>query len=176
LQLPAVRREQARRIEYLQQVRRQEEEGNQVSDPRINKRWRRSLRPRPTASVASAEPGGACASRDDGKWRVVYRPKTKEEGFRRYDRAAALQGTPFVRMPGGLADSHVLFEIEGHEVKVSDVEMVFNDCLFADAVSNYGEDGPLYKDTLEGPMVELYKYALKAYAGVELPAVYRMPQ
>lgn len=146
-----------------------------MSDPRINKRWRRSIRPRAAENVASSEPGGARASRDDGDWRVVYRPKTTGERQRRADRGAALLGTPFVRMPGGLADSHVLFEMEGHRVKVSDVEMVFNDCLLLDAVSNYGEDGPLYRDTLTGAMVELYRYALKAYAGVELPAAYRMP-
>lgn len=145
-----------------------------MSDPRIRKRWHRSIRQR-RATVASAERASVQGARDDGGWRLVYRPKNPEERQRRHDRGQALLGTPFVRMPGAPPADQVLFELAGHQVKVSDVEMVFNDCLLMDAVSNYGEDGPLYRDTLEGPMRELYTYALKAYAGVALPAAYRMP-
>lgn len=126
--------------------------------------------------MMSSEPGaGAGVNSADGV-RIIYRPKTEEEGKRRCDRAMLLRGTPFVRLPGALPGDPVLFEVDGHGVKVSDVEMVFNDCLLMDAVSNYGEDGPLYRDTLNGPMLRVYEYAVKAYAGVELPAAYRMPE
>lgn len=149
-----------------------------MSDPRINKRWLRSLRPRPARSAhQGVGPQGQAIDTGAGGVRIVYRPKSPEEGQRRVDRALAIKGAPFVRMPGGLPDSHVLFDLAGlHRVTVADVEMVFNDCLLMDAISNYGEDGPLYKDTLDGrPMREVYTYALKVYAGVELPAAYRMP-
>lgn len=48
--------------------------------------------------------------------------------------------------------------------------MVYNDALLMDAISNWGEDGPLYTDTLGTPVMrETYDYAIRAYKGVELP-------
>lgn len=102
---------------------------------------------------------------------VVYRCKSPEESQRRVDRAKALVGTPFIRLPGDLPGHQVAFvSTEGHKVRVSDVEMVFNDAALMDAISNWGEDGPLYKATLKRPIEqEIYNYAIRAYKDVELP-------
>ncbi len=111
--------------------------------------------------------------------RVVYSPKTHEERMRRVKRAEALVGTPFVRMPGDIPDHKVLFitTFGGQKIRRAEVEMVFNDALLSDAVSNWGEDGPLYSDTLENDAHrEVWDYAVKAYAGVELPEQFRNPR
>ena len=109
--------------------------------------------------------------------KVVYRPKTPEEAERRVKRAQSLE-VPFICLPGNPPDHRVLFESrDGHKIRVDFVEMVFNDALFMDAVSNWGEDGPLYADTLDTPIMrEVYEYALKAYSGVELPIQLRNPR
>ena len=100
------------------------------------------------------------------KVRVVYSPKSNEEAERRVKRTEGLIGTPFVCLPGNPPDHKVLFITSsgGHTVtvRVKDVEMVYNDALLADAVSNWGEDGPLYESTLDGPVhKEVFEYAKK---------------
>ena len=113
---------------------------------------------------------------EQNKVRVVYRPKTKNEAIRRANRTEALIGTPFVCLPGNPPDHKVLFICQDQKIRVSDVEMVFNDALLSDAVSNWGEDGPLYSDTLESDLHrEVWAYAVKAYAGVQLPEKFRKP-
>lgn len=115
------------------------------------------------------------------KVRLVYRCKDDAERYRRLVRAEALKGTPFIRLPEEPRQDKVLFiSACGQKVRVSDVEMVFNDSLLMDAISNWGEDGPLTKDTYteenEAIMQEVYEYAQKAYAGVELPPQLRNPR
>lgn len=110
---------------------------------------------------------------------VVYRPKSDSERSRRLSRAQALVGIPFVSLPDSTPENgeEVLFESsEGYGVKRSEVEMVYNDALMLDAVSNWGEDGPLYGDTLDTPtMREAYTYALNRYVGVPIPVQLRRP-
>lgn len=113
--------------------------------------------------------------RSEPKIEVVYRPKTKEEGQRRAKRAVEIQG-PFIRLPGNLPVHRVCFVArDGSKVRVGDVEMVFNDMLLMDAISGWGEDGPLYEDTVGGLMAEILEWAKEAYAGVELPPAYIKP-
>ena len=52
--------------------------------------------------------------------------------------------------------------------------MVYNDALLMDAISDWGIDGPLskdtYGDTLRGKlMAEIYAFACEAYKSAELP-------
>jgi hypothetical protein len=55
---------------------------------------------------------------------------------------------------------------DGTPVRVTDVEMVYNDMLLMDAISDHGKDGPLYVDALESEVErEVLKFALEAYAG-----------
>jgi hypothetical protein len=119
---------------------------------------------------------GAIMGQD--KVRVVYHPATPEEAERRCKRVEALVGTPFVSLPGNVPDHKVLFiASNGYKVRKSDVEMVYNDCLLSDAVSNWGEDGPLYESTLDNPLhAEVFEYARKAYFGVSLPNAYVNPK
>ena len=75
---------------------------------------------------------------------LVYRPKSSAEAQRRENRARRLVGTPFVSLPGYPDRKAVAFvATNGYPVKVEDVEMVFNDAALMDAISNWGEDGPL---------------------------------
>jgi hypothetical protein len=112
--------------------------------------------------------------------RIVYRCQTPEEARRRVARAEALVGTPFLRLPGNPPAHRVMFVASnGVKVRAEHVEMVFNDALLMDAVSNWGEDGPLYATTLDedGPhQRECYEWALRAFAGVELPPQLRNPK
>jgi hypothetical protein len=114
------------------------------------------------------------------KVQIVYRCKDDAERVRRVQRAEKLCGTPFIRLPGEPPQHKILFVSgTGDKVRVEHIEMVFNDALLMDAISNWGEDGPLYGDTLDGDppnMREAYEYALKAYAGVELPPQLRNPR
>ena len=114
----------------------------------------------------------------DDKVELVYRPKTTTEANRRASRLEGLIGTPFVPLPGNPPDHKVLFVAkDGSRIRVSQVEMVFNDALLSDAVSNWGEDGPLYADTLANDLHrEVWDFAVKAYEGVELPEKYRNPR
>jgi len=108
---------------------------------------------------------------DPDKIQIVYRPKTDAEARRRVARMDRLIGTPFIPLPGNPPVHKVLFvSSDGHKVRVCDVQMVFNDALLADAVSEWGEDGPLYEDTLDNATHrEAFEYARKAYASVKLP-------
>ena len=108
------------------------------------------------------------------KVQIVYRPKTAEEAKRRLDRGTALKGTPWIDPAVPL--HKVIFEIEGHLVRGKDLGMLFNDACLCDAISNWGEDGPLYRDTLDTPAeLRCYAEALKVYRGVEIPARLRNP-
>lgn len=109
--------------------------------------------------------------------KVVYTPKTQLEGQRRVDKAKSLVGTPFVRMPGNREDSEiVLTTSDGTPIPVEAVEMVFNDMLLMDAVSDWGKDGPLYETTCDKRQLEVLEFAKKAYIDVEIPMAYRKPQ
>jgi len=134
-------------------------------DKRAKKRWSREHRKK-------------VKTPDGGEVQLVYRPKTPEEAQRRADRANKLVGTPFVPLPGVTDHKAILFNCEdGAPVPAEAVEMVFNDCLLMDAISNWGEDGPLYADTLDtSVMREVHQYAMKAYAGVEIPEQLRNPR
>jgi hypothetical protein len=107
------------------------------------------------------------------KVEIVYRPKTHAEGERRVKRGEALKGTPWINPPVAL--HKVVFEYEGHLVRARDLGTVFNDACLMDAISSWGEDGPLYKDTLDGVMALAYDEALKLYEGVEIPPQIRNP-
>lgn len=162
-------------------------------DKRTRKRWEREhnkrTSPKPPATPAThiqhTAPGGVRSDTvsdfagpgDDVE--IVYRPKTDEERRRRVDRCNQLVGTPFLSLPPGVTDykAIVFTATDGTPIKAEDVEMVFNDALLMDAISNWGEDGPLYKDTLDKPvMKEVYEWALTAYKGVELPPQLRPPE
>ena len=105
----------------------------------------------------------------------LYRPKTQAELLRRSERARHLVGSPFIHLPGNPHAHQVLAELpDGQKIRVGGVEMVFNDMLLMDAISNWGEDGPLYADTIDGEAHRaVYDYAMKAYAGVDLPPQFR---
>lgn len=121
-----------------------------------------------------------------GGVRVVYRSKSEEEAKRRAAKAMNLVGTPFLCLPGhertdAAAHAAIAFtSSNGTPVPLEAVEMVFNDALLMDAVSNWGEDGPLYRDTLPDPslQLEVYEWAQRAYseAGVEIPAQLKRPE
>jgi hypothetical protein len=142
-----------------------------------SKRWRREHRKKRGLGVQSVEPSGVGVRSiekfaDGGQVRVVYRCKSPEERARRVARAQALAGTPFLLCPGlSRVDGAVAFVAsDGTPVKVADVEMVYNDMLLMDAISDQGKDGPLYADTLESELErEVLKFAVEAYAGVRGP-------
>jgi hypothetical protein len=121
------------------------------------KRWLREHR---------AKKRGAASASKSNDVRLVYRCKSPEEAQRRTDRAKALVGQPFLRCPGlSRVDGAVAFVAsDGTPVKVSDVEMVYNDMLLMDAISDQGKDGPLYADTLETKLErEVLEFAIQAY-------------
>lgn len=109
---------------------------------------------------------------------LVYRPKSSAEAQRRENRARRLVGTPFVSLPGYPDRKAVAFvATNGYPVKVEDVEMVFNDAALMDAISNWGEDGPLMYDTYRDDLHrEIYSFAQKAYAAVEIPPQIQRPK
>lgn len=95
--------------------------------------------------------------------KLVYRPKTQEERERREARTKAYMGTPYVQLQGKPPQHKVLFSSEGRKIRVMDVEMVHNDARMMDHISDYGQDGPLYKDTLDDPIMKtIYNYTTKA--------------
>ncbi len=95
---------------------------------------------------------------------VVYRCKDDDEARRRVERANQMVGSPFIQLPGEPPQHKVLFISKcGNKIKVEHVEMVYNDAMLCDAISDYGKDGPLYKDTIEGLQLEVYNYAIEAY-------------
>lgn len=55
---------------------------------------------------------------------------------------------------------------------VEDIEMVYNDMLLMDAISDQGKDGPLYADTLDTELQrKILKLAIELYRGAQLPAL-----
>ncbi len=148
-----------------------------MSDPRANKRWRRENRKK--NATRKSTPAGA---------QLVYRPKSSAEAQRRTMRAAAFVGKPFLRLDalavrlaaiapniasgwvissdGVFRPGTVMFTArDGTQITVEMVEMVYNDMLLMDAISDQGVDGPLYKDTVEGTQLEILDFAVEAYAG-----------
>jgi hypothetical protein len=104
------------------------------------------------------------------KVEIVYRCKDKAERDRRVARIDWLVGTPFVSLPGVTDHKAILFTSkDGKPIPAEAVEMVFNDMLLMDAVSNWGIDGPLYKDTLDELHQEVYSFALERFAQVPIP-------
>lgn len=96
--------------------------------------------------------------------RVVYRCKNDDERARRCKRMDELVGKPFIELPNSPDKHKVLFvSKDGYKVRVNEVEMVYNDMVLMDYVSNYGEDGPLYRDTCEKLQLEVLDYAVVAY-------------
>jgi hypothetical protein len=137
-----------------------------MSDKRRDKRFKREHRKR------SSTPSPA-------KVEVVYRPKTAEERNRRVERMDKLVGTPFLSLPNvGDRKATAFTASNGYQVTFEDVEMVYNDCLLMDAVSNWGEDGPLCYDTYDALHREVCDFAKKAYenANVEIPLQLRQPK
>jgi len=108
-----------------------------------------------------------------GKIEIVYSPKSFEERRRRADRAHALVGTPWVKPQVPL--HKVILEVDGHLIRAEGLGTIFNDACLMDAISDWGQDGPLYRDTLDEPMASLYIEALKLYEGVEIPFQIRNP-
>jgi len=108
---------------------------------------------------------------------IVYRPKTEAEAQRRVERSKCLQGLPFLHLPDNPPQHRILFEFHGVKVRVSNVEMVFNDALLMDAISNWGQDGPLYRDTLnDAPVMNAaFWWACEAYKNINLLASVKMP-
>ena len=154
-----------------------------MSDKRRDKRFKREHRERTKKAmnpcdVLSIDRAGLSVEAENG-YRVVYRPKTEAEVQRRVDRAQALVkgNAPFLRLPGTPDPKTILFtSTNGTPVPVEAVEMVFNDALLMDAISAWGEDGPLTFDTYDDDLHrEIYRYAQKAYAGVEIPKSLRKP-
>ncbi len=152
-----------------------------MSDKRRDKRWNREHRKKNGNGNGSSN--GESSKVSPENVRLVYRPKSDAEAKRRVARAKSLVGTPFVPLPGITDHSTIVFHTkDGTPVPAEAVEMVFNDMLLCDAVSNWGKDGPLYSDDIdERPgnastvYREVYEYALKAYAGVEIPKQLRRP-
>lgn len=136
-----------------------------MSDPRRDKRWRREHRPK-----RKITPGGTTIE-------VVYTPKTREEAQRRIDRAEQLCGTPFVRLPAAEPDRNSIAFLtrDGTPVPFAAVEQLYNDALLMDAISNWGQDGPLSRDTYDDWTREVYDFAVAAYKDVPLPEAYRRP-
>ena len=103
------------------------------------------------------------------KVRVVYRCKDEAESNRRAARANILIGAPFLRLPDNPPEHKVLLVTkDGSKIRRAEVEMVFNDMCLMDAISNWGENGPLYKDTLDERHAEVLSFALEAYKHVPL--------
>lgn len=95
---------------------------------------------------------------------LVYRPKDDAERARIIQRTKQMVGSPFIKLPSEPPQHKVLFISKcGNKIKVEHVEIVYNDAMLCDAISDYGKDGPLYKDTIEGLQLEVYNYAIEAY-------------
>lgn len=98
---------------------------------------------------------------------VVYSPKTQDERERRAKRAEEFLGRTFLNMPGDAPAHKVLFiTSNGMKVRREHVEMVYNDMLLMDAISDNGIDGPLYETTVDGDQREILEYAKKVYRGM----------
>ena len=102
--------------------------------------------------------------------RVVYRAKTPEEGARRAARAEAFH-EPFQHLPGNPEPktATAFVTTTGYPVDLETIEMIWNDALLCDAVSDHGKDGPLYEQTLDSPEhKEAWEWAKRAYAAEPL--------
>jgi hypothetical protein len=142
-----------------------------MTDKRREKRYKREHRARTNLAGAALETGPEV--------RLIYRPKDQAEVKRRMDRAQNLVGTPFITLPNITDRNAALFRTkQGTPVSIADAEMVFNDSLLMDAVSDWGSDGPLYRDTLENDeQREMYDTVHKAFkdANVEIPQKLQRP-
>jgi len=147
-----------------------------MSDKRKDKRWKREHGKRTKGKTDSND--GAITKGPDNNIRIIYRPKTDAEARRRVKRAETLMGVPFIQLPGITDHKTILFTSKnGTPIPAEAVEMVFNDALLMDAISDWGKDGPLTKDTYDTDLEqEVYEYAQKAYAGVEIPEKLRRPK
>lgn len=112
---------------------------------------------------------------NEGEVQLVYRPKDDAERMRILKRTKALLGTPWVSPSVPL--HKVMFIVDGHKIRAEALGMVFNDAALADAISNWGEDGPLYRDTLDDNPIQAKAYdaALELYAGLEIPPQLKNP-
>jgi hypothetical protein len=108
-----------------------------------------------------------------GEISIVYRPKTEAEAKRRVEAAQSLVGTPFLELAGPKVpkSTEMFTTTAGTPISLEAVEMVFNDALLMDAISNWGENGPLYETTCEGDELEVLNFARSAYtqAGIKIP-------
>jgi hypothetical protein len=110
----------------------------------------------------------------DGQTKLVYRPRDAAEAKRTTDRAYFLVGIEWIKPAVPL--HKVMFEWEGHLVRAQELGMVFNDACLMDAISGWGVDGPLYRDTLDRPVMrKAYTDALALYEGIEIPEKLRNP-
>lgn len=100
------------------------------------------------------------------KVRLLYSPKTDAERYRRAVRVELAKSQLFFKsLPGSPPQHKILFvSKDGHKIRVENVEMVYNDMLICDFVSDSGADGPLYRDTVNGLHLEVLEYALHAYS------------
>lgn len=130
-----------------------------MSDRRANKRWRREHRQKQTTRKPPKPPAVE----------LVYTPKNSAEAARRTMRAAAFVGKPFLRLARYLSGDVLFTAKDGTQVTTQMVEMVYNDMLLMDAISDGGADGPLYKATVSGTQLEILEYAMEAYAGAMWP-------
>ena len=79
---------------------------------------------------------------------------------------------PFIHLPGNPPPHKVLKEFpDGAKIRVSDIEMVYNDALLIDAAGGVG----LYAEDLDYPPYQrvAYELAMELYKGVELPEIWR---
>lgn len=91
-----------------------------------------------------------------------------------------LCGTPFVTLPGINDHKAVAATIAdgtpyGRNITFEHLEQVYNDSLLMDAISNWGEDGPLYEQTLDAGELQVFRLARDLFAGVPIPAALQRP-
>ena len=97
--------------------------------------------------------------------------------FTRLERAERAESlaknrAPFIHLPGNPPEHKVLKEFpDGVKLRVSDVEMIYNDALLIDAAGGIG----LYVENLDYPPYQraAYELAMEMYAGVELPEIWK---
>lgn len=97
---------------------------------------------------------------------VVYTPKTPEEANRRVARAKQFLGKPFLRINPPRAPHIVLFTASnGQKVRIGNVEQIYNDMLLMDAISNNGQDGPLFESTCNDFELQILNAAKRLMGG-----------
>ncbi len=101
----------------------------------------------------------------NGEVRVVARPEdfglTREEVLRR----ASAQTGAFKHLPGNPPPHKVLAEIDGHKVRVEEIEMIYNDTELMEAVYGLGCHDKI--DHPDSPMAKARALARKLYAESE---------